>query len=255
MSTFRWGVNLGDLVLDIHEGTRDRQRIAADLGATLDLAEHATAPDTAALHRRLTDRQQRLRRHAAALHRVHEPWRLSAYQIQSALLGVPDDARVSARLAVPEEITPGLADDIRDELAKLRTAYTEAVRADPPAPPPPPPDDPALAGEPVPADDPAPPPDDLAPPPDDLAPRDARRSAAGFDERQDGYARGDRRNGGGRGSDEGKGVHGGTAGTALGRNDDEREYQPDKEGPADVAENESGQGQAAALLSGPPDLP
>ena len=27
------GVGLGDLVLDIHEGTRDRQRIAADLGA------------------------------------------------------------------------------------------------------------------------------------------------------------------------------------------------------------------------------
>ena len=52
------GVNLGDVVLDIHEGTRDRQRIAADLGATLDLAEHATAPDTTALHRRLTDRQR-----------------------------------------------------------------------------------------------------------------------------------------------------------------------------------------------------
>jgi hypothetical protein len=26
------GVDLGDMVLDIHEGTRDRQRIAADLG-------------------------------------------------------------------------------------------------------------------------------------------------------------------------------------------------------------------------------
>ncbi|MGB6614645.1 MAG: AAA domain-containing protein, partial [Trebonia sp.] len=60
------GVGLGELVLDIHEGTRDRQRIAAGLGATLDLAEHATAPDTTALHRRLTDRPQRLRRHAAA---------------------------------------------------------------------------------------------------------------------------------------------------------------------------------------------
>jgi AAA domain len=92
------GVGLGELVLDIHEGTRDRQRIAAGLGATLDLAEHATAPDTTALHRRLTDRQRRLRRHAAALHRVHEPWRLSAYQVQSALLGVPPAARVAARL-------------------------------------------------------------------------------------------------------------------------------------------------------------
>jgi very-short-patch-repair endonuclease len=113
------GVNLGDLVLDIHEGTRDRQRIAADLGATLDLAEHATTPDTAALHRRLTDRQQRLTRHANALHRVHEPWLLTAYQVQSALLGVPPAARVSARLAAPEDITPALADDIRDELREF----------------------------------------------------------------------------------------------------------------------------------------
>ena len=100
------GVNLGDLVLDIHEGTRDRQRIAADLGATLDLAEHATAPDTTALHRRLTDRQQRLRRHATALHRVHQPWRLSAYQVQSALLGVPAEARVSVTARRPRADHP-----------------------------------------------------------------------------------------------------------------------------------------------------
>ena len=123
------GVNLGDLVLDIHEGARDRQRIAADLGRTLDLAEHATAPDTTALHRRLTDRQQRLRRHAAALHRVHEPWRLSAYQVQSALLGVPAKrARVSARLTAPEEITPDLADEIRDELREFTRLGGFAMR-------------------------------------------------------------------------------------------------------------------------------
>jgi very-short-patch-repair endonuclease len=113
------GVGLGDLVLDIHEGTRDRQRIAAGLGATLDLAEHATAPDTTALHRRLTDRLQRLRRHATALHRAHEPWQLSAYQVQSALLGVPPAARVGAKLPDPEEITPELAEAIRDELREF----------------------------------------------------------------------------------------------------------------------------------------
>src|SRR6202021_2961561 len=71
--------------LDIHEGARDRQRIAAGLGATLDQAARAADPDTSALHRRLTDRQRRLSRHAAALHRAHGPWRLSAYQVQSAL--------------------------------------------------------------------------------------------------------------------------------------------------------------------------
>jgi very-short-patch-repair endonuclease len=121
-------VNLGDVVLDIHEGTRDRQRIAADLGATLDLAEHATAPDTTALHRRLTDRQQRLRRHAAALHRAHEPWRLSPYQVQAALLGIPAAARVTSRLAAPERITPDLADQIRDELREFTRLGGFALR-------------------------------------------------------------------------------------------------------------------------------
>ena len=110
---------LADLVLDIHEGARDRQRIAAGLGETLDQAARAADPDTSALHRRLTDRQRRLARHAAALHRAHEPWRLSAYQVQSALLGIPEPARVATRLAAPELITAELAEQLRDELREF----------------------------------------------------------------------------------------------------------------------------------------
>jgi len=110
---------LADLVLDIHEGARDRQRIAAGLGATLDQATRAADPDTSALHRRLTDRQRRLARHAAALHRAHEPWGVSAYQVQSALLGVPERARVATRLAAPQLITAELAEELRDELREF----------------------------------------------------------------------------------------------------------------------------------------
>ncbi|TVZ03063.1 DUF4011 domain-containing protein [Trebonia kvetii] len=110
---------LADLVLDIHEGARDRQRIAAGLGVTLDQAVRAADPDTSALHRRLTDRQRRLARHTAALHRPHEPWQLSAYQVQSALLGVPDRARVATRLAAPDRITAELAEQLRDELREF----------------------------------------------------------------------------------------------------------------------------------------
>jgi very-short-patch-repair endonuclease len=110
---------LADLVLDIHEGARDRQRIAAGLGATLDQAARAADPDTSALHRRLTDRQRRLARHTVALHRPHEPWRLSAYQVQSALLGIPERARVATRLAAPELITAELAEELRDELREF----------------------------------------------------------------------------------------------------------------------------------------
>ena len=112
-------VGLAGLVLDIHEGARDRQRIAAGLGTTLDQAVRAADPDTSALHRRLTDRQRRLSRHADALHRPHEPWRLSAYQVQSALLGVPARARVSTRIAAPELITAEQAERLRDELREF----------------------------------------------------------------------------------------------------------------------------------------
>jgi very-short-patch-repair endonuclease len=112
-------VGLADLVLDIHEGARDRQRIAAGLGATLDTAARAADPDTSALHRRLADRQRRLSRHSAALHRSHGPWGLSAYQVQSALLGVPERARVATRLAMPELITAELAERLRDELREF----------------------------------------------------------------------------------------------------------------------------------------
>ena len=110
---------LADLVLDIHEGARDRQRIAAGLGTTLDQAARAADPDTSALHRRLTDRQRRLARHATALHRAHEPWGVSAYQVQSALLGVPERARVATRLAAPQLITAELAEELRDELREF----------------------------------------------------------------------------------------------------------------------------------------
>jgi AAA domain len=112
-------VGLTDLVLDVHEGARDRQRIAAGLGATLDQAARAADPDTSALHRRLTDRQRRLARHAAALHRSHEPWRRSAYQVQSALPGVPGQERVSTRLTAPELITAELAERLHDEFREF----------------------------------------------------------------------------------------------------------------------------------------
>ena len=59
---------------------------------------------------------------------MHEPWRLSAYQVQSALLGAGEAARVSARLAAPEEITPDLADEIRDELREFTRLGGFAMR-------------------------------------------------------------------------------------------------------------------------------
>ncbi|MDP4507030.1 AAA domain-containing protein [Nonomuraea turcica] len=110
------GADLGDLVLDIHEGTRDRLRIARDLGDTLDLAQTVTEGPEQELDRRLIDRQRRLSRHVAGLHEPRPPWGVSAFQIQSALLGVPAEARTPVRLFPPEHIDREAADRIRDEL-------------------------------------------------------------------------------------------------------------------------------------------
>ncbi len=113
------GVDLGDMVLDIHEGTRDRQRIASDLGATLDLAGQTATPDDGRLHRRLVDRVQRLSRHVGALHEVHEPWSLTPFAVQSALLGIPAAARTPFRLPAPERLDAEAAEILRDELREF----------------------------------------------------------------------------------------------------------------------------------------
>src|SRR5262252_5603902 len=121
-------VDLGEAVLDIHEGTRDRQRIAHDLGDTLDLAQRTEAPEVGDLHRRLVDRQRRLNEHVAGLHQAHDPWGLTPFEIQSALLGIPEQAHTPVRLAAPELITAGHADRIRDELREFAHLGGFAIR-------------------------------------------------------------------------------------------------------------------------------
>jgi very-short-patch-repair endonuclease len=113
------GVHLGGTVLDIHDGTRDRMRIARDLGDTLEEAQRTSEPDVRDLHRRLLDRQSRLARHVAALHQPHQPWGVTPFQVQSALLGVPENARTHVRIAAPERISGEQADRIRDELREF----------------------------------------------------------------------------------------------------------------------------------------
>jgi very-short-patch-repair endonuclease len=111
--------NLGEVVLDIHEGAKDRLRIARELGDAMDEAQQVPEPDVGDLHRRLSDRHRRLSRHVSALHQPHQPWGLTPYQVQSALLGVPAAARMEIRLDSPELIGREQADQIRDELREF----------------------------------------------------------------------------------------------------------------------------------------
>jgi very-short-patch-repair endonuclease len=124
------GVGLGDIVLDIHDGTRDRLRIARDLGATIDRSQQISPPDVLNLHRRLVDRRQRLAQHADALHDVHRPWGVTAFHVQSALLGVPAAARTAVRLPDVERISGDMVDRIRDELREYAHLGGFALRPD-----------------------------------------------------------------------------------------------------------------------------
>lgn len=110
---------LGNIVLDIHEGAKDRLRIAKELGATLDLARQPVPSETGRAQRRLADRTRRLRRHVDGLHQPHEPWGLSAFEVQAALLGIPARARTPVRLPGVELIGAEAAEQIRDDLREF----------------------------------------------------------------------------------------------------------------------------------------
>ncbi|MBO0832396.1 MAG: DNA helicase, partial [Actinobacteria bacterium] len=71
-----------------------------------------------------------LTRHAAALHQRHEPWGLTPFELQSALLGVPEEARLGVRLENPELIDRERADRLRDELREFAHLGGFALRPD-----------------------------------------------------------------------------------------------------------------------------
>jgi very-short-patch-repair endonuclease len=124
------GASLSEVVLDIHEGTKDRVRIARELGDALAEAQQVPEPDVGDLHRRLGDRHWRLTRHASALHQRHQPWGRTPFEVQSALLGVPGEARVGVRLTNPELISSERADRIRDELREFAYLGGFSLRPD-----------------------------------------------------------------------------------------------------------------------------
>ncbi|MGI5245709.1 AAA domain-containing protein [Dactylosporangium sp. CA-139066] len=77
---------LGNLVMDVHDGTTSRRKVAADLKAAFDSAARIAQPELSVLHETLAARRAALNDHDDAMHQVREPWGISAYQAQAEMI-------------------------------------------------------------------------------------------------------------------------------------------------------------------------
>ena len=111
---------LDSLVMDVHDGTAARRRIAADLKAALDHASRIALPDLTRLHETLADRRSRLNDHVASLHEPRAPWGVSVFEAQAAMVGAAaaGAAATPVRLRGPAltALDQAAARKVRDEL-------------------------------------------------------------------------------------------------------------------------------------------
>jgi very-short-patch-repair endonuclease len=125
---------LGDLVLDLHDGTSNRRRVAETLQQALEATGRALDPDVTRLHRQLERRREELEAYASQLHARTAPWGISAFEAQSRILGIPTQCRTGVRYRgaeldsmTPEVVTEAIEDTRRFfELGGLRASQTVA---------------------------------------------------------------------------------------------------------------------------------
>jgi hypothetical protein len=92
------GKNLDELVLDIHDGVKNKRKIAQDLDAALRAIGQIPAADVEELHRRLADRVRRADEHAAVMNEVRKPWGVSLFDAQARLMTIPERQRFALRV-------------------------------------------------------------------------------------------------------------------------------------------------------------
>ncbi len=110
--------NLGGLVLDIHDGVKNKRQIARDLDAALHAISQIPVPDVAELHRRLAHRGQRVDEHAAVMNEVRKPWGVSLFNAQARLMRIPQrqQSMLRVRGGMLQALSGETADHARDDL-------------------------------------------------------------------------------------------------------------------------------------------
>jgi very-short-patch-repair endonuclease len=123
-------VDLAELVFDLHGRQRTKREVAAQVAASLERLGGALPPDVAEVQRGLAESRRELLRHAEELHRPREPWGPSAYEVQVALMGLPERSRTPLRLrrAALRHLDHATVGSLVDELAAYVRAGGPAVR-------------------------------------------------------------------------------------------------------------------------------
>jgi very-short-patch-repair endonuclease len=116
---------LGHLVMDVHDGTASRRKIAAELKAAFDSAASIALPDLTVLHESLAASRTALDGHQHALHDKRGPWGVSVFEAQTVLIGLTPHLRpmpsVRLRGEVLTALDGGTARRVRSELREYAT--------------------------------------------------------------------------------------------------------------------------------------
>jgi len=112
---------LGDLLLDLHEGTGNRRRIASELQRALNATGETLAPDVMRLHRQLERRREQLEAYATALREPADPWGVSPFDAQAELIGLSEDVSSGFRVRGPalEALSKPVMTDLRDDTQRF----------------------------------------------------------------------------------------------------------------------------------------
>ena len=89
---------LGNLLLDLHDGASSRRRLAEQLARALESTSEVLAPETASLHRNLSNDRTKLEDYAEQLHAAALPWGVSAFDVQQRLLESTGSSESDERL-------------------------------------------------------------------------------------------------------------------------------------------------------------
>ena len=91
-------IDLGGLVMDLHDGVSSRSRVATELADALATARSTPAVDRALEDQQLVEQRRRLAEHCNAMNALRPPWGVSVFDLQAELLGAPADHQFSSRL-------------------------------------------------------------------------------------------------------------------------------------------------------------